>query len=218
MEKPAKHKNVDYCFTDLNTLLKDDDLIFCPKRYSSKYTNLLSKIKNYDYATLEDINGFVENEMSKKYIYLETKDLFNGMYKKDNILMGILWELPNRAKLGLKKSGSKLKGCFNKFCIILENNKYLVATNGFYRIRIENEEDRLNFYSFLFTDNYKKQMECLSTGTILCCSDVKKEDVLNKLYFNVNKKKQNYIKMKKLIISLESLHRDSFWEEDTLIN
>ena len=54
------------------------------------------------------------------------------MYKKDNILMG--WELPNRAKIGLKKYDiliSKIRGCFSKFCIILENNKYLVATNGF---------------------------------------------------------------------------------------
>ena len=60
-----------------------------------------------------------KKEMSKKYIYLETKDLFNGMYKKDNILMG--WELLNRAKIGLKKYDiliSKLRGCFNKFCII----------------------------------------------------------------------------------------------------
>nr|AYC64328.1 hypothetical protein [Pseudochlorodesmis sp. HV01306a] len=126
------------------------------------------------------------------------------MYKKDNILMG--WELPNRAKIGLKKYDiliSKINGCFSKFCIILENNKYLVVTNGFYRIRIENEVDRLNFYSFLFTDNYKQQMECLSTGTIL--ADVKKDDVLNKLYFNVNKKEENYMKMKNLITSLESL-------------
>ena len=54
------------------------------------------------------------------------------MYKKDNILMG--WQLLNRAKIGFKKYDiliAKINGCFNKFCIILENNKYLVATNGF---------------------------------------------------------------------------------------
>lgn len=62
----------------------------------------------------------------------------------------------------------------------------------------------LNFYSFLFTDNYKKQMECLSTGTIL--ADVKKDDVLNKLYFNVHKKEENYMKMKNLITCLKSLY------------
>lgn len=201
--------NIDYCFVNLSTFLKDNNLILCPKRYSSTYNNLISNIKNNEYATLKDINGFIEideihKELSKEYIYLETKDLFKGIYKKDNILMG--WELPSRAKIRLKKYDiliSKINGCFSKFCIILENNKYLVATNGFYRIRIENEVDRLNFYSFLFTNNYKQQMECLSTGTIL--TDVKKDDILNKLYFNVNKKEENYIKMKKLITSLESL-------------
>ena len=79
----------------------------------------------------------------------------------------------------------------------------LVGINGFYRIRIKNEDDRLNFYSFLFTDNYKKQMECLSTGTIL--SDIKKDDVFNKLYFPVHKKQKNSIKMKNFIMCLESL-------------
>ena len=46
-------------------------------------------------------------------------------------------------------------------------------------------------------------MECLSTGTRL--SDVKKDDIFNKLYFNVHKKKENHIKMKNFITSLESL-------------
>ena len=42
-----------------------------------------------------------KNYQKNIFIYLETKDLFNGMYKKDNILMG--WELPNRAQIGFKK-------------------------------------------------------------------------------------------------------------------
>ena len=82
----------------------------------------------------------------------------------------------------------------NKFYIILENNKYLVATNEFYRIKIENEVNRLNFYSFLFLDNYKKQMEYLSTGTIL--ADGKKDDVFSHLDFQVHKKEENYMKIK----------------------
>nr|AYC64084.1 hypothetical protein [Johnson-sea-linkia profunda] len=97
-----KNLSINYCFTNFNTLLKDNNLIFCPKRYNSTYKSLISNIKNNKYATLKDIKGLVENEtsfekeLSKKYIYLETKDLFNGLYKKDNIFRG--WELPNRAK------------------------------------------------------------------------------------------------------------------------
>lgn len=47
-------------------------------------------------------------------------------------------------------------------------------------------------------------MECLSTGTIL--ANVKKDDVLNKLYFNVHTREENYMKMKNLITCLESLY------------
>ena len=99
--------NVHYCFVNLSTFREDNHLILCPKRYSHQYKNLLSDIQNHEFKTLKDMNGLVENEtsfvkeLSKEYIYLETKDLFNGIYKKDNILMG--WELPNRAKIGLKK-------------------------------------------------------------------------------------------------------------------
>ena len=214
-EMERENLNIHYSFIYLNELLKDNHLILCPKRLRLCLKSLISNIKRNEYATLQNINGLVENgespvvkELSKESKVRGAdlpKDLFQGVYQKNNILKG--WELPNRAKIGLKKYDiliSKIWGCFSKFCIILENHKYLVATNGFYRIRIKNEEDRLNFYSFLFTDNYQKQMECLSTGTIL--SDVKKDDVLNRLYFNVHKKEENYMKMKNYIKALESLN------------
>ena len=35
---------------------------------------------------MENETSFVK-ELSKQYIYLEIKDLLNGMYKKDNILI-----------------------------------------------------------------------------------------------------------------------------------
>nr|AYC64318.1 hypothetical protein [Pseudochlorodesmis sp. HV01306a] len=53
--------NIDYCFTNLTTFLKDDKLILCPKRYSHHYKSLISTIKSNTYATLKDINGVVEN-------------------------------------------------------------------------------------------------------------------------------------------------------------
>lgn len=52
-------------------------------------------------------------------------------------------------------------------------------------------------------------MDCLSTGTIL--SDVKKDDILNKLYFNVQKKEKNHMKMKNFITCLESLMSIKLW-------
>ena len=68
--------NIEYCFTNFSTFTKDAHLILCPKRYYSTYRPLLSNIKSYEYRTLKDINGLVENEtsfkkeLSKEYIYL----------------------------------------------------------------------------------------------------------------------------------------------------
>ena len=61
-----KNLSIEYCFTNLSTLTKDDNLIFCPKRYYSPYTTLISNRKSYESKTLKDINGLVENETSFK--------------------------------------------------------------------------------------------------------------------------------------------------------
>ena len=138
---------------------------------------------------------------TKQYIYLDTGELFNGQYRKTNRLKG--WQLPNRAKLSVKKNDiliAKTKGCFNKFCMIVENNENIIATNGFYRIRIEDKYERLNFFGFLFTEKYMKQMEALTTGTIL--ADVKDWDLINKLYIP-KLKNVNYIEI--LIQGFEKL-------------
>ena len=70
MEK--ENLSVDYCFTDLSTFVKDENLILCPKRYSHQYKTLLSNIQTHGYATLKDINGLNERtfkkERSKEYI------------------------------------------------------------------------------------------------------------------------------------------------------
>jgi type I restriction enzyme M protein len=209
----SEDNNLNYSFTTKNTILNDKNLILCAKRSNIKYLNLLKQIKKEDYVTLLDLNADVSNSLSfsknkeKQYIYLDTRELFTGYYKKRNYLMG--WELPNRAKQSLNKYDiliAKTRGCFDKFCIILEDRDDLVATNGFWRIRIENEKQRLNFYHYLHTKEYKEQMEALATGTIL--ADVKEDDLKEKLLIPTNNLENNYQKMKKFIEVQEELIKD----------
>jgi type I restriction enzyme M protein len=202
----------DYSYTTRDQILKDKNLILCAKRSDNEYINLLKKIKQKEYTTLQNIGADVTNKLSYKkepsteYIYLDTGELFTGYYKKRNKLMG--WELPNRAKQGIIKNDilvAKTRGCFDNFWIILEDNsENIVATNGFWRIRIADEKQRLNFYSYLFTEDYKKQMETLATGTLL--TDVKEEDLIEKLFIPTNKIEKNYEKMKKFLAVQKELY------------
>jgi restriction endonuclease S subunit len=95
--------------------------------------------------------------------------------------------LPNRAKQSVQKYDiciSKLKGSLDKFCMILnDNTDDIVLTNGCYKITIGDEKERLSFYKFLFSKDYKIQMSSLATGSIML--DVKDNDLKEKLVFNI---------------------------------
>lgn len=160
---------------------------------TKEYKDFIDKCKNYGWVTLNDYNSFVElsNQKSieiskdKEYRYIEISSLERGNYITENILMG--WDLPNRAKQGAKKYDifvGKLQGCSNKFCMVLnDSTDNLIFTNGCYRIRIKDEKIRLSFYRFLFTKEYRFQMESLSTGSLLL--DIKPNDFLEKIYFPI---------------------------------
>ena len=42
----------------------------------------------------------------------------------------------------------------------------IVVTNGFYRVRINNEKTRLSFFAFLFSNSFEIQFEVFATGHI----------------------------------------------------
>ena len=63
------------------------------------------------------------------------------------------------------------------------NTENLIATNGCFRIRINDENIRLSFYHFLFTNDFLIQAEALATGSIML--DLKLEDIKNKIYFPI---------------------------------
>ena len=209
----SENNNITYDYVNRDEILKDKNLILCPKRFTNDYKLIKKNIKD-NFITLKKIKARVQNsisfekELSKDYIYLDTREVFTGGYKKNNILKG--WELPDRAKQSVEKYDiliAKLRGSNGKFCMILEDNKNIVASNGFWRIRIENEKERLNFYSYLFTNEFEKQMEVLSTGTIM--DDVKDFDIKENLLIPIANKEENYEKMKKFLEVQEELIKRS---------
>lgn len=91
--------------------------------------------------------------------------------------------------------------------ILNDNYEDIVVTNGCYRIRIEDENVRLSFYKFLFSKEYKLQMESLTTGSIML--DIKKDDIQNNLYFpmldnNELKTMKEFIKQQEFFVKLRN--------------
>lgn len=197
-----------YSYCTKKDILEDEHTRLSARMFYNDYTELVTKIKQQDYTKLVNIGAKVSNIKdiknicdSKTYLYLDTGELFNGQYRRTNFKKG--WELPDRAKISVKKNDiliSKTKGCFNKFCIIVEDNPNIIATNGFYRVRISDENQRMNFLKFCFTKNYIMQMESITTGTIL--ADVKDYDLLNKLYIPICK---DLTSIKNLVSGFESI-------------
>lgn len=199
--------NTEYSSFHKEKIESDKNKIISARRTHKNYTDIINTIKKTDFKTLSKINADVSNkkdchiQKDKNYIYLDTGELFNGQYRRANVLKG--WELPNRAKLSVQKNDiliSKTKGCFNKFCMIVEESPNIIATNGFYRVRIKDENERLNFFSFCFTKNYIVQMEALTTGTVL--ADIKVWDLKDNLYIP---KSTNLKYVKMLIEGFENL-------------
>ena len=205
--------DVKYSYVMRSDLESDRHFTLSSRRFNFNYRNR-DKISSRLYTTLKEIDACVSNRRSigeisptNKYIYLDTGQLFNGQYKRDLILRG--WELPNRAKISLQYGDiliAKTKGCFKKFCFIVEDNPNLIATNGTYRIRIKNPEDRNNFFAFLFSDFYIEQMISLTTGTIL--ADVKEWDLFERLLIP-KKNKMNVVPLIKGFENLVTINSDS---------
>ena len=184
----SENTKVKYSSILKSELLKDSNLVLQAERAEKKYLNEINLIKSQHFLTLK--NALISNEKditkcnSNIYTYIDIGNLERGGYRIENILRG--WELPNRAKISLKKDDiciAKLKGSLDKFAMILQKNtENLILTNGCYRIRFKDDIERLSFYHFLFTPRYLTQMSALASGSIML--DVKIDD-LYKLVFPV---------------------------------
>jgi len=160
-----------------------------PKIYANVtgYKNTVKKIRKKKYFRLGEEGVSVGNddrlkhEPSLMYDYIQTRDACRDNVIHISKLRG--WELPNRARQKISKDDifvvkmeNSASGFFYAFSIYDE----MLASNGFYKVKIEDAAHRLSFYRFLFCEEYTTQMNALATGSIM--GDVKKHHLLNLLY------------------------------------
>jgi type I restriction enzyme M protein len=201
-EESEESRNFDS--VSLAEFVSNSDLVLSPKRFSQGYIDTVSRIQKLNGSSLERINAKVSTSdcfspiKSNEYIYLDIGEIGWGTYRIENLLRG--WELPGRAKQSLAKNDivvARLAGSGAKFALISSEHENLVATNGLFRIRIEDEIERLTFLHFLHTKEFQIQMEALSTGSIM--EDVKIEDFTSKLIFPGTISKPRLEKMRKMV-------------------
>lgn len=169
-------------------VLASHDAILSPKRYSAEYLLLRKKLSEIETFTLASIGAVISNSSTftrisnQRYIYLDIGQIGRCTYGLDNEMRG--WELPDRAKQKVNNGDilvSRLAGSANKFCLINTGHDNLIATNGLWRIRVEDEETRLAILHFMFSKDYQIQIDALATGSIM--EDIKEDDFTNKVLF-----------------------------------
>ena len=207
------YKNITYDYENINTIKNDKLLTIKPELYNFKYKCHIKEIKNKT-KTLFDIknNYLVSNNdnikkdiiLNNNYFYIGIKNTSKGDYFLDNELKG--WEIKeiDRAKQIINKYDiciSYLNGSKNKFFIMLDDNtENIIVSNGFYKIKIEDELYRLSFYKFLFTKSYNIQFDALTTGHIQ--TNITLEKIKNFRFPLLNKKELE--EFKNIINSLKN--------------
>lgn len=188
----------------VSALHKSENLVLSPKRFQKKYLKIVDEIGKKPHANLFSLAAKVSvsdglaTKKSNEYIYLDIGEVGWGTYQVDNTMRG--WELPGRAKQSVAGGDilvARLAGSGAKFCVITSTHENLVATNGLFKIQIENEKDQLIFTHFLYSKAFQIQMEALATGSIM--EDVKIEDFINKLIFPTDLSEVTLAKMRKLL-------------------
>lgn len=161
-----------------------------PKLYDRKigYAAASAEIRKGDHFQLVRAAGAsvsnsdrVKPVAGQHYRYIETGDVYRGMLKGAEQMRG--WALPGRAKQFVKEHDilvAKMEGSENNFLYVQDEWSGFIASNGFYRVRMEDERKRLSFFRFLFSDAYRRQARALATGSIM--GDIKLEDFCSRLY------------------------------------
>ncbi len=197
------NKFYDYCYVNKTEILKDQDLVISPRRYSKLYLTTLAGLRNNNAKNLNQIGCYIDKkihsvDLQKTYCYLDIGQVGKFNYNKDNIIVG--WDLPGRAKYIAQQGDlfvSKLNSSNIKFCYIYEKEDNIIVSNGMFKLIFKDEKQKLNFIHFLFTKEFSIQFKSLSTGSIM--DDVKSDDFLNKILIPQDKIQENYEKIKKLI-------------------
>ena len=200
--------DIAYEWTTRQAVEKSRNQIISVARNTREYLNEIARIKKGQYTTLKRLGAevskrgdFIRRDVLE-YEYIEIGNTFNGVYKSEKHRG---WELPGRAKIKPKKNDifvAVLSGSIGKFFIFLEEGNFVI-TDGFYRVRIEDERERLNFYYFLNSESFKIQMDALRTGTIM--AEIEQDDFENLLLIPQDAVEHSAQKVRKFIEAREAI-------------
>ena len=211
-EKPdSLQERCDYCFTDVETISKYGYRINA-KIYdsSTNYKDTVQKIKLRGSFCLSDDGIFIESqnnfnkEISKIYKYVATGDVYKDSLKNIQELRG--WQLPDRAKQKVSTDDilvATMYTSLSNFLYIFEDYSDVIASNGFYKISINDKAKRLSFYHFLFSNDYLIQAKALTTGSVM--ANIAIDDLIDGLYIsylskNELQKVEQFLEYKKKFI------------------
>lgn len=174
----AENNNIKYESVKLSTIVdRNQYLQFKPEFYLKDFqtiynNNDFQSLSQYKLQTKISISNTSKEKLniikSENYPYIDIKNAFSCNYSLKNIKKG--WELEkiDRCKQKAEKNAiyiSYLLGSYDKFFYFNDDIDCFV-TSGLYKIAIEDKKIRYSFLKFLFSNDYKKQFEALSTGHI----------------------------------------------------
>ena len=177
-----------YCHTDVKSV-KESGYIINTKIYdrSDDYGQSVKKIKEDKYFCLNEEGILIENcndfdkVDTEMYRFVRTGNVSKDNVKNIKKLRG--WQLPERARQTVETNDiliAKMGGSLTNFFYVFEVYSDIVASNGFYKVRIHDEKKRLSFYRFLFSEDYVNQASALTTGSIM--ADIKIDILANSIY------------------------------------
>ena len=141
------------------------------KRYQRIHLNIRALLLNKPDSTTVNVLATITKktfkvEKNKKYKYIDIGEINSPLHSYKE-LYG--WELPSRAKYLVKKNDiliSKLEGTMS-YCVILQDDDNLVATNGVVILRPKNLHSLYVLFSNIMKSEFKIQHNAYLTGSIM---------------------------------------------------
>ncbi len=162
----------------IKNVLSDDDLTIDPKRFCRKFVELRNKLRARNHHLLGGLVDFIPERRTKEghrvtrvkektYAYVELQDIGSGEFGFTELLG---WELPDRAK-HFAEGGDiylgSIWGSVSKWCMIPNDAKSVIVTNGCHRVRVKKDQETYlpDLVAFLCSEQYAIQMRGFARGS-----------------------------------------------------
>ena len=160
------------------TIYQDEVLTLDPKRQSKKYCTLRKQLSTLPHKKLHELVDFIPEKhtsqgnktnvvKSNQYGYIELSNMGQGEYQA-GYYKG--WELPDRAKHFAEPRDiyfGSIWGSAIKWCIIADDAKDLVVTNGCLRCRMKPGEEQYltDLLAYMNSEGWGVQMRAIARGS-----------------------------------------------------